>query len=74
VEWSSADLERAKRDVVARRSDLRRAGVELLSAGFDIIANRVSVGVRGPLEEARQVLTDLRPMIRVEHEDRGQAD
>lgn len=61
VDRSLERLTAIKRSVVDAWSDFEAAGVNVVSVGYDIVGNRVEVGVAGSLDRARDALADFGP-------------
>jgi hypothetical protein len=53
---SLASLDRLQAAITARSRDLRSQGINLVSWGVDVRANRVAIGVKGLTPEAAQIL------------------
>ena len=58
VERSLADLAKIKNDILADEARFEDQGALLTSVGFDIIGNRVEVGVLGGIAKVRAMLAD----------------
>lgn len=75
VKHSLNELKKLKYDVVAAWPELRSRGVDIVSTGIDVKANRVVAGISGLTDSASSIVgARFGPTVRVVERKRGRAD